>query len=106
MRPLAVICYDIDLAQMDRTTKVQGALLGDLLVSHQDSAQQFEHRLDGADGGHFSRSRIVESEKIAITGAPQTTQPAAFPDLADQGPKIAKRMAADRVPSKQVAGEG
>src|SRR5262249_31559429 len=67
---------------------------------------QFEDRLDGADGGHLRRLRIVESQKIAVAGAPDTTQPAALGNLTDQGPKIAKRMAADRVPPEQVAGKG
>src|SRR5262249_23378244 len=105
MRPFAVVWYDIDLAQMDRAAKVQGALLRDLLVSRQDSAQQFEHGLDGADSGHPGGLRIVESQEITITGAPHASQPAAPADLTDQGSKITKRMATDGVPPEQVAGE-
>src|SRR4029077_15147972 len=106
MRPLAVIRYDVDFAQMDRAPQVQGALLGNLLVSRQDLAQQFEHGFDSPDGGHLSGLRIVESEKIAVPRAPQTAHPAALPDLADQLPQITNYLAADCVPSKQVAGEG
>src|SRR5437870_3100008 len=104
MRSFAVIWYDIDLAQMDRATKIESALLGDLLVSCQDSAQQFEHGLDGADRSHLSRLRVEESKKITVTGAPHTTQPTDLANLTDQRSKIAQRMAADRVPSEQVAG--
>src|SRR6516165_12094266 len=90
VRSLAVIWYDIDLAQMDRTSQVQRALFGNLLVSHKYSTQQLEHCLDGADSGHLRRLRIVKGEKITVPGAPDATQPAAFANLTDQGSKIAK----------------
>src|SRR6516164_1523800 len=85
VRSLAVIWYDIDLAQMDRTSQVQRALFGNLPVPHKYSTKQLEHRLDGADGGHLGGLRVVEREKIAVAGAPHTTEPADPANLTDQG---------------------
>src|ERR1700730_7760072 len=106
MRSLAIVRDDIHLTQMDRATQVERALLGDLAIAEGNPAQQFEHGLNRTQGRLLGRLRVMEGQEIAVPRAPQTAQPAALPDLADQRPQIANGLAANRIPAKQIARQG
>src|SRR5262249_10256145 len=80
----AITRHGVAPPERDRTPEVQRTLFGNLLVSHRGSVQQFKHRLDCPDGGYLGRSRIVESEEIAVICTPEASQSATFRDLAYQ----------------------
>ena len=103
MRSLAIVRDNIHLAQMDRAAQIECALLGDLAIAVGNPVQQLEHRLNSTQGRSLGGLRVMEGQEIAVPRAPQTAQPAALPDLADQRPQIANGLAANRIPAEQIA---
>ena len=48
----------------------------------------------------------MECEQVTVPGALQAAKPPVHADLTDQRPEIAQRLAPDRIPAEQIAGQG